>query len=156
MNFDVSSRYGGIWNGDVAMWLLENGRVLAYQPAADEWLLGPSLLDASANSGDLISDTPLIWFDNQLIVVSPGWGRTGSQTTNPGGWSCCFPTQESGRPPSQQLQQPPQSQPRRTPSPAEPPPSDPSAIDAIDSGTVLVANAAVDSIDRRNELGECV
>lgn len=141
-NFDVSSRYGGIWNGDVAMWLLENGRVLAYRPAADEWLLGPSLLDASANSGDLIADTPLIWLENQLIVVSPGWGRTGSPATNPGGWSCCFPTQESWStavPTTSATTAIPTSS---SSVPAELSPSDPSAIDAIESGTVLVANAA--------------
>ena len=92
---DVSSRYGGIWNGDSAMWLLQNGQLLAYRPATDEWLLGESLLEASPNSGDLITDTPLIWFDNQIVVASPGWGRSDSQTTNSGGWACCFPTQES-------------------------------------------------------------
>ena len=91
----VSSRYGGIWNGNVAMWLLENGQILSYRPATDEWLAGQSLLDASPNSGDLISETPLIWFDDHVVVVSPGWGRFGSQVTNPGGWSCCFPTRES-------------------------------------------------------------
>ena len=141
-NVEVSSRYGGIWNGDVAMWLLENGRVLAYRPAADEWLLGPALLDASANSGDLISDTPLIWFDNQLIVVSPGWGRTGSQATNPGGWSCCFPTRESW---STTVPTTPATTAIPTasdPVPAEPSPNGTSAVDTIDSGTVLVANAA--------------
>ena len=80
---DVSSRYGGIWNGDVAMWLLENGRLLAYRPATNEWLLGQSLLDASANSGDLISDTPIVWFDNHVVVASPGWGRSRQSSDQP-------------------------------------------------------------------------
>lgn len=143
-NVEVSSRYGGIWNGDVAMWLLENGRVLAYRPSADEWLRGPSLLDASANSGDLIAETPLVWFDNQLVVVSPGWGRSGSQATNPGGSSCCFPTQESWSTAVPTTPTTIATPTETNPVPAEPSPNDPSAIDTIDSGTVQVANAAAD------------
>ena len=139
---DVSSRYGGIWNGDVAMWLLENGRLLAYRPATNEWLLGQSLLDASANSGDLISDTPIVWFDNHVVVASPGWGRAGSQATNPGGWSCCYPTQESWSTtspltPATATVAADTNQPSTQPSPRET-----TAIEDINSGTVQVANAA--------------
>lgn len=134
-----TSRYGGIWNDDVAMWLLQDGRILAYRPSTDQWLAGQSLLDVSPNSGDLISDTPLVWFDNQVVVVSPGWARNGSDMANPGGWSCCFPTAESW---AAAVPTVPTVDPVAASVPSDPSLPDNAALDQIPSGTVLVANAA--------------
>jgi hypothetical protein len=83
----------GIWTGQWAIRLNGDGRPLAYDPAGDRWLVGASVLDASGAAADtVIWQTPVVWFDGQLVIASPGYERA---DTDGSGGMCCFPEREA-------------------------------------------------------------
>jgi hypothetical protein len=50
------------------------------------------VLDASGATADtLIWQTPVVWFDGQLLIASPGYDRVDAS----GGGFCCFTEREA-------------------------------------------------------------
>jgi hypothetical protein len=83
-------RYGGLWADDAVVHLDQNGRLSAYDPISDTWAVGDSVLDHTPGS-DLIEETPIVWFDQHVVIVSPGYGTR----FDDGGSTCCEPTREA-------------------------------------------------------------
>jgi len=133
-------RYGPTLAGDAVAFLGTDGRLTVYRPDSDEWSVGPSILDADSSDAPFIDETPLVWFDDQIIVVSPGYGRSDQDET-----SCCYPTSSAWQT-ALPTGTDPSFQPKPT-TPEEPAtaiPADP--IDPTDlapqDNAVLLANAA--------------
>ena len=81
-------RYGPTVAGSAAAFIGTDGRLTVYRPDTDEWSVGPSVLKVGEPNGDLVDDTPLVWLDDRIVIVSTGYG----QSSGSGGWTCCFPT----------------------------------------------------------------
>jgi len=136
-------RYGPALAGDAAVFFGTDGRLTVYRPNSDEWSIGNSILDADSSDTPFIDETPLVWFDDQIIVISPGYGRSDQDET-----SCCYPSASAwqtslptGIDPSFQTK-PPTPKSAATSIPANP--IDPTDVAQPDNG-VLLANAAASS-----------
>lgn len=81
-------RYGPTLAGGAAAFLGTDGRLAVYRPDTDQWSVGTSVLSVGEPNGDMVNDTPLVWLDGRIVIVSTGYG----QSNESGGWTCCFPT----------------------------------------------------------------
>lgn len=81
-------RYGPTLAGSAAAFLGTDGRLTVYRPDTDEWSVGPSVLRVGEPNGDLVDDTPLVWLDDRIVIVSTGYGQSSTSVVS----TCCFPT----------------------------------------------------------------
>jgi hypothetical protein len=84
-------RYSGVWTGEAVVHLDSQGRLSAYRPATDGWTLGDRVVDRTVAEASGIGETPIVWFDGAIRIVSPGYERN----LDDGASQCCWPVAEA-------------------------------------------------------------